>query len=84
MRKLENSIIMYRDYGDIVFDIIKVMDEKAITINQIVKKTGLHHQVVRRYYEGTITRYDKDVLSRLCFVIGCDLNDIMYYKKPSK
>ena len=54
---------MYRDYGDIVFDIKKVMDEKAITINQIVKKTGLHHQVVRRYYEGTITRYDKDVLS---------------------
>ena len=49
VRKLENSIIMYRDYGDIVFDIKKVMDEKAITINQIVKKTGLHHQVVRRY-----------------------------------
>ena len=81
---MENSIIMYRYYGDILFDIKKVMDEKAITINQIVKKTGLHHQVVRRYYEGTITRYDKDVLSRLCFVIGCDLNDIMYYKKPSK
>ena len=64
---------MYRDYGDIVFDIKKVMDEKAITINQIVKKTGLHHQVVRRYYEGTITRYDKDVL----FLIKLDLSLIL-------
>jgi len=37
---------MYRDYGDIVFDIKKVMDEKAITINQIVKKTGLQCYIV--------------------------------------
>lgn len=81
---MDNSIIVYRDYGDIIFDIKTIMDKKKITINQIVKKTGLHHQVVRRYYDATIERYDKDVLARICFVIGCDLNDIMYYKKPSK
>lgn len=77
-----DSIIVYKDYGDIEFDIKTIMDQKGITINQIVKKTGLHHQVVKRYYDGTIIRYDKDVLSRLCFVIGCELNDIMHYKKP--
>ena len=48
---VENSIIIYRDYGDIVFDIKTIMDMKGITINQVVKKTGLHHQVIRRYYE---------------------------------
>ncbi len=64
------SIIMYKDYGDIIFDIKTVMD----------KKTGLHHKVVRRYYDGTVIRYDKDVLSKLCFVLGCDLKDIMYYQ----
>ena len=77
-----DSIIVYKDYGDIKFDIKTIMDKKGITINQIVKKTGLHHQVIRRYYEGTAVRYDKDVLSKLCFVIGCELKDIMYYQKP--
>lgn len=81
---MDNSIIVYRDYGDIVFDIKTIMDKKGITLNQIVKKTGLHHQVIKRYYEGTIVRYDKDVLSKLCFVIGCDLNDFMHYEKPKK
>jgi len=76
-----DSIIMYRDYGNIEFDIKSIMNKKHITINQVVKKTGLHHQVVRRYYEGTVVRYDKDVLSKLCFVLGCELNEIMYYKK---
>lgn len=75
---------MYKDYGDIIFNLKDLMDQKGITITQVVKKTGLHHKVVRRYYEGNATRYDKDVLSKLCFVVGCDLTDIMSYKKPTQ
>lgn len=77
-----NSIIIYRDYGDIIFDVKTIMDKKGITVNQVVKKTGLHHQVIRRYYEGSVIRYDKDILSKLCFVIGCNLSDIMNYQRP--
>lgn len=76
-----DSIIVFREYGDIELDIKSVMDKKHITISQVVKKTGLHHQVVRRYYDGTAVRYDKDVLARLCFVLDCELNEIMHYKR---
>ena len=75
---MDNSIIVYRDYGDIK----SIMNKKGISINQVVKKTGLHHKVIHRYYDGTAVRYDKDVLSKLCFVLDCNLNDIMYYEKP--
>lgn len=80
----DNSIFLYKDYGKIVFDLKSIMDEKNITISKIAKITGLHHKVVRRYYEGTVERYDKEVLSKLCFVLGCDLNDIMHYERPKK
>lgn len=79
---MKDSIFIYKDYGHIVFNIKSVMDEKGISINQVVKKTGLHHQIIRRYYEGTIERYDKEVLAKLCFVIGCDLTEIMHYEYP--
>lgn len=79
-----DSVVIYRDYGEVKLNIKKIMDKKGITINQVVKNTGLHHQVVRRYYDGTIVRYDKDVLSKLCFGLDCDLDDIMYYEKPKK
>lgn len=79
-----DSVVIYRDYGEVKLNIKKIMDKKGITINQVVKNTGLHHQVVRRYYDGTIVRYDKDVLSKLCFVLDCNLDDIMYYEKPKK
>lgn len=80
---MDNSIIIYRDYRSMKFDIKSIMDKKGITITQVVKKTELHHQVIKRYYYGTAERFDKDVLSKLCYVIDCDLNDIMYYEKPN-
>ena len=74
----DNSIFLYKDYGKIVFNLKTIMDKKKITISKIAKITGLHHKVVRRYYEGTVERFDKEVLSKLCFVLGCDLKDIMH------
>lgn len=78
-----DSIVVYKDYGKIVFDIRNIMNEKGITVSQIVKKTGLHHRVIKRYCDGNVVRYDAEVLSKLCFVLGCELQDIMYYKRPN-
>ena len=79
--KMDNSVIIFRDYGDVVLDIKTLMDTKNISVNEVVKKTGLHHQVVKKYYNGNAIRYDRDVLARLCFVLDCNITDIMKYKK---
>jgi len=81
---MDDSVLMYRDYGEIVFALKSIMDKKGYTVNYVVRRTGLHHQIVRRYYEGTALRYDKEILAKICFVIDCDLEDIMYYKRPRK
>ncbi|MGN1301843.1 MAG: helix-turn-helix domain-containing protein [Clostridia bacterium] len=79
---MDDSVLTYKDYGDIAFDIKSIMDKKGFTVTGMVKRTGLHHRVIRKYYEGTAVRYDKEVLAKLCYVLGCELSDIMYYKKP--
>lgn len=82
MEDSEKSVILYRDYGTIKFDVKTLMDKKKISTTQMTKLTGLHHQVIKRYYNGTVERYDKDILSRFCYVLNCDLTDIMTYEKP--
>lgn len=80
MEKID-GIIRYIDYGKIDFDITQIMKQKNISKNQLAKKTGLHHQVIERYMNGTITRFDSDVLARLCYILECSIEDIMVYIK---
>ena len=77
-----NSVIVYVDYGDIHFDIKTMMKKRNLTKTMLAKRTGLHHQIIDRYYEKSISRYDKDVLAKICFILECELSDIMYYEKP--
>ena len=77
-----NSVIIYVDYGDIHFDIKNMMKKRHLTKTQLAKRTGLHHQIIDRYYNNKIARYDKDVLAKICYILDCSLDDIMYYEKP--
>lgn len=79
-----DSIITYIDYGYIVYDIKTIMKKRNLTKNQIVKKTGLHHQVVERYMSDSITRFDRDVLAKFCYVLDCRLDEIISYVKPKE
>lgn len=80
----KNSIISFNDYGYIDLNIKSLMQKHKITKSQIIKRTGLHHQIVERYINNTVTRYDKDILARFCYVFNCDIFDIIKYIKPKK
>ena len=77
----DKSIFELVDYGKIVIDVKTLMDNKNLTINQVVKRTGIHHRIITKYYNGDVTRYDGDTLAKLCYVLECDVKDIMLYQK---
>ena len=76
-----NSIFVPQDYGKIVFSFAKVMDEKNINRNQLANRAGIRFEVADRFYCGNIERLDIDVLARVCFVLNCDVADVMAYDK---
>ena len=79
-----NSVFKVIDYGRVVFNILPIMKEKNMSVTQVVKRTGLHHLVVNRYCSGNAVRYDGETLAKLCFVLDCNISDIMNYEKPIK
>lgn len=80
---MKNSgIITYIDYGRIRYDIKTIMKRKHLTKSQLVKQTGLHHQVIDRYMNDSVTRFDREVLAKLCFVLDCELEEIISYVRP--
>lgn len=81
---MESSIIVYVDYGEIKVDIKSIMKKRNISRTQLAKRTGLHYQIINRYYDNEIVRLDRDVLAKLCYILNCSLDEIMYYEKPKE
>ena len=80
--KNNDSIITYIDYGHIKYDIRPVMKKRNLSRNQIANRTGLHYQVIERYMNDSVTRFDREVLAKLCYVLDCTLDEILVYVKP--
>ncbi|MDO5569254.1 MAG: helix-turn-helix transcriptional regulator [bacterium] len=68
------------NYGNIIIKIKKIMDERKISVYRLSILTGLKHQTVQSYYKNApLTRVDLDVLSKLCYVLDCKIEDILEY-----
>jgi len=78
---MENSVYIPQNYGKIVFSFDKVMDEKQINRNQLASRAGIRFEVADRFYNGKIERMDIDVLARICFVLDCEVADVMVFRK---
>jgi len=78
---------MLGNYGHYVCNVGKAMDKAGISISKMRKLTGLNHEIVKKYYEDRVIRIDKDVLSRITYVLvayGIDPKDIVEYIPPEK
>lgn len=76
-----NSIFEIKDYGKISFHIKEIMDEKNLTRSALARLADVRFEVADKWYNGNIERMDVDVLTRICFVLDCDISDLMTYSK---
>lgn len=78
------GIVELKDYGKVEIKLRSIMDKKNISIYQMSKLTSLKHSTVKSYYNNCpITRVDLDVLSKLCYVLDCKIEDILEYRYPN-
>lgn len=76
-----NNLIKVGDYGRVVIKLDEIMDKYDITRNKLAKVTGIKYSVIDRYYKAdNVERVDLEVLAKVCYVLGCDVGDILEYK----
>lgn len=85
------EVIMYKvrgiselkNYGKVEIKLSSIMDKHNISVYQMSKLTGLKHSTIKSYYTNSpITRVDLDVLSKICYVLNCNISDILQYNSP--
>lgn len=56
------------------------MKKNNISIYKLSKLSGLKYDVILRYYNNTVVKYDSSVLAKLCFTLDCSINDLLKYE----
>lgn len=71
------------DYGYFVITLDSYLKRKNISKNYLAEKANLQRTQLNTYCKSNIKRPDLDVLARICFVLDCELADIVIYVKPN-
>lgn len=69
------------DYGHIQLKLKDVMKAQNISINRLACRAEMQRTQLKAYMNNEIQRIDLAVMARLCYVLECDLQDLLEYQK---
>lgn len=75
------SVVNISTYGNISIHLKEIIEEKNITRYRLAKLADTRFEVVEKWCSGTVERIDADVLARFCYILNCDVNDIIKFNK---
>ena len=67
--------------GYFLFKLEKILKDKNISINKLMRDTNTDFKVIKRLMTGDITKIDTNVIARLCDYLECTITDIVEYIK---
>ena len=72
------------DYGKIKLNLNKIIEEKNICKNKLAQRTEMQRTQLNKYCNQNIQRIDLSILARLCYVLECEISDIIEYIPPEE
>ncbi len=71
------------EFGTVEVHLKELMEKRKISLSKLSFRAEMQRTQLKHYYDGSIQRLDIAVLSRLCYALNCDLNDLLEYIPPS-
>lgn len=71
-----------QECGEIKIKLGEMLEKRNVSLNQLSFRTEMQRTQLRNYRDNTIQRLDIDILKRLCYVLECDINDLIEYIPP--
>ena len=80
---MNDGIFILKDYGRVTITLKEIMEKQGMTRNRLSTLTGLVYNSINRYYQNApIASVDLDVLAKICFVLNCNISDVLRYERP--
>lgn len=81
---LEKEITYLTDFGDVVVNLKEQMDKKGISINMMSRLSNVKYEIVKKYYYGENYGVTREIVAKFCYILDCEVDDILIYKPPEK
>ena len=75
------SVVNISTYGNISIHLKEIIEEKNITRYRLAKLADTRFEVVEKWCSGAVERIDADVLARFCYILNCEVSDIIKFNK---
>lgn len=79
-----HSVWETKDYGKVTLKLSETMDRLGVNRNFLMTHARTQFGVIDKWYDGRVEKMDLDLLARICFVLDCDIGDILEYERPAK
>lgn len=73
------SVINLSSYGKVSIHLKERLDQRGLTRYRLAKLADTRFEVVEKWCNGSVERIDADVLARFCYILNCQVSDILQY-----
>lgn len=73
------SVVNLNSYGKVSVHLKEIIENKGITRYRLAKLADTRFEVVEKWCSGTVERIDSDLLARFCYILDCEITDIIKY-----
>ena len=70
-------------YGTVKNHLNELIESRKISKNKLAQRAELQRTQLNKYCKNQITRFDADVLARLCTVLECEIGDLLEFVPPA-
>lgn len=75
------SVISINDYGRIKINLNELIEKRGIKRNTLAKAVNTRFEVIDKWCKNKVEKLDMDILARICFVLDCEISDIIEYEE---
>ncbi len=79
-----NAVTTIQNYGKVHVRLREHLEEKNLTRYRLAQLAKTRFEVINKWYHDDVQKLDLDVLARICYVLGCDTSDLLYYSNESE
>ena len=72
------------EHGTIRIKLDELLEKQGMSKRKLCRMAELNWEQADGYIKNKVTRFDADVLARICSALDCELGDLLEFVPPQK